>query len=252
MFDLTGRVAIVTGGNGGIGLGMGRGLAKAGARVVVVGRNAEKSNAAVSELKALGSDALAIECDITDERAVHALVAETVRRCGRLDILINNAGINIRKPAHELALDEWHQVMNTNLTSAFLCARAVHPHMKNGGGGKVINVGSMMSLFGAPFAPAYGASKGGIVQLTKSLAVAWAKDNIQANAVLPGWVDTELTRKARAVVPGLNESVLARSPSGKWGDIDDFAGIAVFLASAASNFITGAAIPVDGGYASLA
>jgi len=252
MFDLTGRVAIVTGGNGGIGLGMGRGLAKAGARVVVVGRNAEKSGAAVRELKALGSDALAIECDITDEHAVQSLVAQTVRHCGRLDILINNAGINIRKPAHELSLTEWREVMDTNLTSAFLCAHAAYPHMKSAGGGKVINIGSMMSIFGAPFAPAYGASKGGIVQFTKSLAVAWAKDNIQANAVLPGWVDTELTRKARAVVPGLNESVLARSPSGKWGDIDDFSGVAVFLASAASNFITGAAIPVDGGYASLA
>jgi len=251
MFDLTGRVAIVTGGNGGIGCGMARGLAQAGARVVVAARNMEKSNAAVRDLQALGSDALAIAVDVTDERSVEALVQETTKQCGRLDILVNNAGMNIRKPANELALDEWRQVMDTNLTSAFLCARSAYPHMKGVGGGKVINIGSIMSIFGASFAPVYGASKGGIVQLTKSLAIAWAKDNIQVNAVLPGWVDTDLTRNARAEVPGLHERVLARSPTGRWGTIDDFAGVAVFLASAASAFVTGAAILVDGGYSSL-
>ncbi len=252
MFDLSGRVAIVTGGNGGIGLGMARGLARAGARVVVAARNAAKSRSAVEALRALGSDAIALNVDVTDEAAIETLVAEAAGRCGRLDILVNNAGMNIRKPAHELALAEWHKVLETNLTSAFLCARAAYPHMKRAGGGKIINIGSMMSLFGAAFAPAYGASKGGVVQLTKSLAVAWAADNIQVNAVLPGWVDTELTREARRTVAGLNERILARSPTGKWGSIDDFEGIAVFLASPASQFITGAAIPVDGGYSSLA
>jgi 2-deoxy-D-gluconate 3-dehydrogenase len=247
---LTGRVAIVTGGNGGIGLGMGRGLARAGARVVVAARDAEKSAAAVRGLRELGSDALALAVDVADERSVGGLIAETVQRCGRLDILVNNAGINIRKPAQELSLDEWRQVIDINLTSAFLCARAAYPHMKSAGGGKVVNIGSMLSLFGAGFAPAYGASKGGIVQLTKSLAVAWAADNIQVNAVLPGWIDTELTRRARDQLSGLNERVLARSPSGRWGTIEDFEGIAVFLASAASDFITGTAIPVDGGYSS--
>ena len=251
MFDLSDRVAIVTGGNGGIGLGMARGLAKAGARGVVAARNAEKSNAAVLELKSLGCDALAIAVDVVDESSVDALVTETVRKCGRLDILVNNAGINIRKPAQELALDEWRQVMDTNLTSAFLCSRSAYPHMKKIGGGKIINIGSMLSLFGAPYAPAYGASKGGIVQLTQSLAVAWASDNIQVNAVLPGWIDTELTRRAREQVKGLHERVLSRSPSGRWGGLDDFEGIAVFLASSASTFITGVAIPVDGGYSSL-
>jgi 2-deoxy-D-gluconate 3-dehydrogenase len=251
MFALTERVAIVTGGNGGIGLGMARGLARAGARVVVAARSQAKSTAAVRELRALGSDALAIAVDVTDERSVDALVTETVKICGRLDILINNAGINIRKPAQELSLEEWQQVLDTNLTSAFLCSRVAYPHLKNTGGGKIINVGSMLSIFGAPFAPAYGASKGGIVQLTKSLAVAWAGDNIQVNAVLPGWIDTDLTRGAREQISGLNERVLARSPSGRWGSIDDFEGIAVFLASTASKFITGTAIPVDGGYSSL-
>jgi 2-dehydro-3-deoxy-D-gluconate 5-dehydrogenase len=248
MFDLKGRVAIVTGGNGGIGLGMAKGLAKAGARVVVAARNREKSAAAVRELKALGSDALALTVDVTDERSVETLVADTAHQCGCIDILVNNAGINIRKPAHELPIAQWQQVIDTNLTSAFVCSRAVYPHLKRAGGGKIINIGSMLSIFGASFAPAYGASKGGIVQLTKSLAVGWAADNIQVNAVLPGWIDTDLTRQARQQLQGLNERVLARSPSGRWGTIADFEGIAVFLASAASAFITGTAIAVDGGY----
>jgi len=248
MFDLTGRVAIVTGGNGGIGLGMARGLASAGARVVVAARNAEKSRAALAEL---GSDAFALAADVCDERSVEAMLGEAVRRCGRLDILVNNAGTNVRKPAHELSLAEWREVLDTNLTGAFLCSRGAYPHLKRAGGGKIINIGSMLSIFGASFAPAYGASKGGMVQLTKSLATTWAQDNIQVNAVLPGWIDTDLTRKAREQVAGLNERVLARTPAGRWGRIDDMAGVAVFLASAASDFVTGAAIPVDGGYSTL-
>ena len=248
MFDLQGKVALVTGGNGGIGLGMAEGLARAGARVVIAARNAEKSTAAVDRLKALGSDAFALTADVTDEASVTALFAELAERCGRLDILVNNAGTNVRKPVDQLALAEWHQVMDTNLTSAFLCCRAAHPQLKAAGGGKVINIGSMMSIFGASFAPAYGASKGGIVQLTKSLAAAWAADDVQVNAVLPGWIQTALTDGARAEVPGLNERVIARTAAGRWGQPEDLAGIAVFLASAASDFITGTAIPVDGGY----
>jgi len=248
MFDLKGKVAIVTGGNGGIGLGMARGLAKAGARVVVAARDKEKSNAAVRELQAVTAGALAISVDVSNEESVNALIGETVNRCERIDILVNNAGINIRKPVQDLSLEEWRQVMDTNLTSAFLCSRGVYAQMKRGGGGKIINIGSMMSIFGAPFAPAYGASKGGIVQLTKSLATAWAKDNIQVNAVLPGWIDTDLTRRAREEIPGLHKRALAATPAGRWGAMDDFGGIAVFLASAASDFVTGTAIPVDGGF----
>jgi 2-deoxy-D-gluconate 3-dehydrogenase len=248
VFDLKGRVAIVTGGNGGIGLGMARGLAGAGASVVVVGRNAAKSDAAVRELSKLGAEAMAVSADVTEEAAVDRLVSAARARFGRIDILINNAGTNIRKALHEYSLDEWHRVMNTNLTSAFLCSRAVHPEMKAAGGGKVINIGSMMSIFGASFSPAYGASKGGIVQLTKSAAIAWAPDNIQVNAVLPGWIDTELTQGARREVPWLHESVLKRTPARRWGTIEDMAGVAVFLASSASDFVTGTFIPVDGGY----
>jgi 2-deoxy-D-gluconate 3-dehydrogenase len=248
VFDLHGKVAIVTGGNGGIGLGMARGLASAGATVVIAARNLEKSRAAVAELEGRGWAACAIPVDVTQDAAVNALIAQTVEHHGRLDILVNNAGTNIRQPAHDLTIAQWHTVINTNLTSAFLCAKAAYPALKRGGGGKIINIGSMMSIFGASFAPAYAASKGGIVQLTRSLASAWARDNIQANAVLPGWIDTDLTRGAREQIPGLHENVLRRTPAARWGVIDDLAGIAVFLASPASDFISGAAIPVDGGY----
>jgi 2-deoxy-D-gluconate 3-dehydrogenase len=248
VFDLKGRVAIVTGGNGGIGLGMARGLATAGARVVVAGRNTQKSEAAVKELTGAGAEACAIAADVTDQAAVAGLVQGTLERYGRLDVLVNNAGTNIRKPVQDLALDEWHRVLDTNLTSAFLCSKAAYPAFKAAGGGKIINIGSMMSLFGASFAPAYGASKGGIVQLTRSMAAAWARDNIQVNAVLPGWIDTDLTRQARQQVAGLHDNVLKRTPAGRWGDIDDMAGVAVFLAGRGSDFVTGTAIPVDGGY----
>jgi 2-dehydro-3-deoxy-D-gluconate 5-dehydrogenase len=248
VFELKGKVAIVTGGNGGIGLGLARGLASAGARVVVAARNAEKSRAATEELARFAGDPLAIGVDVTDEASVQALVRETVARCGRLDILVNNAGTNIRKRPEDYGIDDWRRVLDTNLTSAFLCSRAAHAPMQRAGGGKIINVGSMMSIFGASFAAPYGSSKGGIVQLTKSLAVAWARDGIQVNAVLPGWIDTDLTRAARQQVEGLHESVLRRTPAGRWGVIDDFGGVAVFLASPASDFVTGAVITVDGGY----
>ncbi len=248
LFDLSGRVAVVTGGNGGIGLGMARGLARAGAAVAVAGRNQEKSAAAVAELEALGAEAAAVPVEVTAEASCRAMVTATVERFGRLDILVNNAGTNIRKQPEDYALQEWETVLGTNLTSAFVCAQAAYPEMCKAGGGKIINIGSMMSIFGAAFAPAYAASKGGIVQLTKALATAWAKDNIQVNAVLPGWIDTELTRQARAQIDGLHEKVEARTPAGHWGHPDDHAGIAVFLASGASDFVTGTAIPVDGGY----
>ena len=161
-------------------------------------------------------------------------------------------GVEAVKVEDVIALcDEWRKVIDTNLSSAFICSQAVYPAMKKAGGGKVINIGSMMSIFGASFVPAYAASKGGIVQFTKSLACAWAPDNIQANAVLPGWIDTDLTRRGREQVPHLHENVLRRTPAQRWGTIDDMAGVAVFLASAASDFVTGAAIPVDGGFSSM-
>ena len=248
MFQLTGKVALITGGNGGIGLAMARGLAQAGAKVVIAGRNATKSTAAVEALTAAGLQADSVQADVTDEAAVQAMFETVLKRHGALHILVNNAGTSIRRQPQELSLADWQTVMDTNLTSAFPCSRAAHAPLKRAGGGKVINIGSMLSIFGAPYASAYGASKGGVVQFTRSLATAWAPDNIQANAVLPGWIDTDLTRKARDQVPGLNERVLGRTPAGRWGEPADLAGVAVFLASSASDFVTGTAIPVDGGY----
>jgi 2-deoxy-D-gluconate 3-dehydrogenase len=247
-FDLGGRVAIVTGGNGGIGLGMARGLAEAGASVVIVGRNAAKNADALDALHAMGAKASSLQVDVTGEAACKAMVKAVLDEHGRLDILVNNAGINIRKAPQDYSLEEWHSIIDANLTSAFVCSQAAYPALKQSGHGKIINTGSMTSLFGASFAGPYGASKGGIMQLTKALAAAWAKDNIQVNCVLPGWVDTDLTRQARKEVQGLHERVLARTPAGRWGDPADFGGIAAFLASGASDFVTGTAIPVDGGY----
>jgi 2-deoxy-D-gluconate 3-dehydrogenase len=247
-WDLQGKVAIVTGGNGGIGLGMAQGLSAAGATVVIAARNADKNAAALASILASGGKASALAVDVTDEADCKAMVASAVETHGRLDILINNAGINIRKRPEDYAFTEWQQILQTNLSSAFLCSRAAYPEMKRSSGGKIINIGSMMSIFGTAFTTPYAASKGGIVQMTRALACAWAADNIQVNAVLPGWVDTELTQTARKDIAGLHERVLARTPAGRWGEAHDFAGIAVFLASAASDFITGTAIPVDGGY----
>jgi 2-deoxy-D-gluconate 3-dehydrogenase len=248
-FDLHGKVAIVTGGNGGIGLGIARGLAQAGASIVIVGRNAPKSEAAAAEIAAsTGADTLVVTTDVALPADVDRAMAEAVDRFHRVDILFNNAGINIRKQPQDLEVEEWSKVLDTNLTSAFLMAKAAYPHFKRGGGGKVINIGSMTSIFGSSFAVAYASSKGGIVQLTKSLALAWAADNIQVNAILPGWFDTELTLQARVEMPWLHDRVLARIAQGRWAKPEDMAGTAVWLASPASDYVTGVAVAVDGGY----
>jgi 2-deoxy-D-gluconate 3-dehydrogenase len=248
LFDLTGKVAIVTGGNGGIGLGMARGLAQAGATIVVAARNAQKSATAVAELKGFGAESAFLPVDVEKEPSCRALVAVAVERFGRLDILVNNAGTAIRRRPEDLSLEEWTHVIDTNLTGAFLCAQAAYPEMKKVGGGKIINVASGMAFFAAPFAVAYCSSKGGMVQLGRALATAWAADNIQVNNVLPGWTETEFTEAPRSNMAGFTERVIARTPAGRWGAPDDFAGIAVFLASSASNFITGGCFAVDGGY----
>jgi 2-deoxy-D-gluconate 3-dehydrogenase len=249
LFDLHGKVAIVTGGNGGLGRGMAVGLAGAGADVVIAARNAEKTATTAAELRqTYGIRVLELRVDVCQEADVNAMVEQTVHAFGRIDILINNAGTNIRKPAEHLTSADWQTVIDTNLRSAFLCSQAVHAPMARGGGGKIINNGSMFSLFGGSHVLAYAASKGGVVQLTKSLAVAWAKDNIQVNVILPGWLRTDLTNNAIKELPGLYERVLARTPQGRWGEPEDLAGVAVFLASRASDFVTGVAVTVDGGY----
>jgi 2-deoxy-D-gluconate 3-dehydrogenase len=248
LFDLSGRVALVTGGNGGIGLGMAQGMASCGASIAIAGRNAEKADAALASLRVSGVRCVFLPADVTKKASCEALIAATVTEFGRLDILVNNAGTAIRKMPQDYTEEEWHRVLDTNLTGAFLCSQAAYAPMKAAGGGKMINIGSMMSLFGAPYATPYASSKGGIVQMTRAMATAWARDNIQVNAVLPGWIDTDLTRRARREVPGLHERVENRTPAGRWGAPLDMAGVAAFLASPAADFVTGAAIPVDGGY----
>lgn len=249
LFDLSGKTAIVTGGNGGIGLGIALGLAEAGAAVAVVGRNAEKTREAVATIESrAGARALALVADLSHPENVERAITEAGDHFGRIDVLFNNAGINIRRAPQEFTLEEWHQVMDANVTSAFLASKAVYPWMKRQGGGKIINTGSMTSVLGSSFAAAYATSKGAIVQLTKSLALAWAADDIQVNAILPGWFDTEMTIAAREQIPGLHERVLSRIAKGRWAKPEDMAGAAVFLASRASDYITGVALPVDGGY----
>lgn len=248
MFDLTGRAALVTGGNGGIGLGLARGLARCGAAVMVAGRNAEKNRAAVEELRALGARAESTVADVADKASIAAMVAAAVAAFGRLDILVNNAGTNIRRPPEEVSPADWHTVLDTNLTSAMFASQAAYPHLKAHGVGRIINNGSMLSIFGMPLHAAYAASKGAVVQLTKVLATAWAKDGITVNCVLPGWIDTDLTRGARRDIPGLEERVVARAPAARWGTPADFEGIAAFYASDAAAYVTGTAIAVDGGY----
>lgn len=248
IFNLQNRVAFITGGNGGIGLGMAKGLASAGATVVIAGRNKTKAQSALAELRSRGARADFVELDVLEEASCQQAIERAVERFGRLDILVNNAGTTVRGQPQDLTAQDWRLVMDTNLTSAFLCSQAAYPHMVRAGAGKIINIGSMMSVFASSYATPYAASKGGIVQMARAMAVAWAKDNIQVNTILPGWVDTDLTRKAREQVQGLHEKVLARTPAQRWGKPDDFAGIAVFLAAPASDFITGATIAVDGGY----
>jgi 2-deoxy-D-gluconate 3-dehydrogenase len=161
---------------------------------------------------------------------------------------VNNAGVNIRKLPQEVSKDEYDEVLDVNLKGVFLCSKNVYPVMKRVGGGKIINLGSMTSIFGGAKLMAYGTSKGGIVAMTRALAVAWAPDNIQVNAILPGWIDTELTRKARKEIVDLDTRVITRTPTERWGKSEDLQGTAIYLASKASDFVTGVALPVDGGY----
>ncbi len=253
LFDLSGKAAIVTGGGGGIGLGMARGLASAGAALALVDRDADKLAAAQAELEGLGATAVTVQADVTDSAQVARMVGEAAAALGRVDILFNNAGITVPAPADELSEEDWHDVLNTNLTSAFLCSKACYPEFLKAGGGKIVNTGSIMSFFSLPHSPVYSASKGGIVQLTKSLATAWAKNNIQVNCINPGFTHTDLTRAAIEKIGRQDfvERVTARTPAGRWGQPDDFRGAAVFLASAAADFISGAALVVDGGYSAV-
>jgi 2-deoxy-D-gluconate 3-dehydrogenase len=242
--SLEGKAALVTGGNGGLGNAIARGLGDAGALVVVSGRNPSKNASAAAEF---GEQASVVELDVRDESAVDLTVSQVVDRFGRLDILVNCAGSFRGGPATALALDAWNEVLSSHLTGAFLCARSAARVMVDAGrGGKIINIGSMYSIFGAPDFAAYGAAKAGVLGLTRSLAVELGRHNIQVNAILPGWYETDLT-KGTPDTP-LGDEIRRRTPLGRWGRPDDLVGLALFLSSPASDFVTGACIPADGGY----
>ncbi len=247
-FSLSGRVALVTGGNTGLGLGMARGLAAAGASIVLADRNGDSADAALKALAPTGQAVQTITADVTRPDSIAAMIAEAMGRFGRLDILVNNAGVSLSAPPQDMALADWQKVLDVNLTAPFLCAQAVYPLMKAQGGGKIINIASVLATLGSAGAANYAASKGGVLQLTRSLAMAWADDNIQVNAILPGWIDTDLTRHAREKRADLDERVVTRTPAKRWGAPADLAGAAVFLSSAAADFVTGSALTVDGGF----
>jgi 2-deoxy-D-gluconate 3-dehydrogenase len=249
LFSLDGKVAIVTGGNGGIGKGIARGLAGAGATIVIAARNEAKTAEAVREIKEeFGVQVLGIKTDVRQEQEIISMKEKVLDTFGQVNILVSNAGIAIHKLPQEMSTTEWDENVEINLRSFFICANAVYPVMKKAGGGKIISIGSMTSILGAAALPAYGASKGGILQLTRSLAVAWSRDNIQVNCIMPGWINTGLSAVGKREIPGLNEMVLARTPAARWGEPEDLTGTAIFLASPASDYLTGVAIPVDGGF----
>jgi 2-deoxy-D-gluconate 3-dehydrogenase len=229
-----------------------RGWPGQGATVVITGRNAAKAEGALAELRALGGEVAFIEGDVREEATCNRIISETLERFGRLDILVNNAGAHAFGSADKLSLDDWYVDIDTNLTAMFLLCRAAYPALKQAGsarahGGRIINVGSLASKGALAYSVNYCASKGGVLQLTQALAVEWGNDGINVNAVLPGWVETDITASTKTV-PGLPETIAGRTPTGRWGQPDDFAGIAVYLASRASDFMSGSAITIDGGY----
>lgn len=249
IFSLRGKVAIVTGGNGGIGKGIADGLASKGSDIVVAARNEAKTAEAVRDVKEkFGVRVLGVKVDVSREESVQAAVKQTLDEFGQIDILVNNAGTNIRKSPEEYSTAEWDIILDTNLRGAFTFSQAVFPALRKAGGGSIINIGSGTSLFGASYAVPYAASKAGILQITYSLALAWAKYNIRVNTIVPGWIDTPLTVGARRDLPKANEHVLTRVPLGRWGKPEDLAGTAIFLASPAASFVTAGYIKVDGGY----
>jgi 2-deoxy-D-gluconate 3-dehydrogenase len=247
VFDLHGRVAIVTGGNGGIGLAIATGLAGAGAGVVIAARVEEKTGRALEKLRSTGARCLGLRCDVTREGDIRDALDRTIREFGRLDILVNDAGTSANAPPESMTDAQWDTVLDTNLKAAFRFSRAAYPAFRQAGGGKIINIGSMMSIFGDRTSVAYSVSKGGVIQLTKSLSIAWARDNIQVNAICPGWFLTDLTAPFKEDRETY-QTIIKRTPAGRFGALEELAGPAVFLSSTASDFITGQSIVVDGGF----
>ncbi|MBI5946524.1 MAG: glucose 1-dehydrogenase [Chloroflexi bacterium] len=247
LFDLTGKVAVVTGAGRGLGRVMALALAAAGADVVVSSRTAAELDAVRDEIRALGRRAESIPADITFEGECEQLVERAIAGLGGLDILVNNAGMNVRKPVLDLSLDEYQQVLRTNLEGYFLCARAAGREMVTQGSGKVINISSIMGRVALASQAAYASSKGAIEQLTKVLALEWAPHGVQVNAIAPTYFETELTRPLFED-PERHDFITGRTPMGRWGQPHELAGAVIFLASAASSYVTGHTLVVDGGW----
>ena len=247
LFDLSGRVAVITGGSIGLGRQMAEGLAEMGANLVLCARKKERCEQAAAELKALGVTTLALACDVTSPSSIQEVVSITAARFGRIDILINNAGTSWGAPVEEMRLEDWNKVIETNLTGTFLCSQAVGKVMIGQGRGKIINIASIAGIAGSPpelEAIGYSASKGGVITFTKDLARKWAKHGIRVNAIAPGWFPTHMSG---AVIQRNKEHLLQGIPLGRFGNEHDLKGAAVFLASDASDFVTGQVLVVDGG-----
>jgi gluconate 5-dehydrogenase len=247
LFDLTGRIAIITGGSIGLGRQMAEGLAEMGANLVLCARKQERCQQAAEELQPLGVKAIALACDVKSPASIQEVVDATLSQFGRIDVLINNAGISWGAPVEEMRLEDWNKVIETNLTGTFLCSQAVGKVMIRQGQGKIINIASVAGLGGAPpelSAIGYHASKGGVISFTKDLACKWAAHNIQVNAIAPGWFPTHMSSR---VLEHHQELFLSHIPLRRFGNEHDLKGAAVFLASDASNYVTGHVLVVDGG-----
>ncbi|MEN9918839.1 MAG: hypothetical protein RL662_1275 [Bacteroidota bacterium] len=247
LFSLTGKVALVTGGTYGIGMSMAKALHAAGATIVFNGSNADRLEQAILAYKQDGVEAHGYLCDVTDEKQVQQMVADITAKVGSVDILINNAGIIKRIPAVDMSVEEFKQVIDVDLVAPFIVSKAVAPAMIQKGGGKIINICSMMSELGRETVSAYAAAKGGLKMLTKNLACEWAQYNIQVNGIGPGYIATPQTAPLREDGHPFNEFILAKTPAARWGTPEDLSGAVVFLSSSASNFVNGHILYVDGG-----
>ena len=250
LFDLSGNVTVITGGNGGIGRSLALGFARAGCAVAIFGRNEDKNHCVLEELRAIGHPAMALRVDLTHRDQLEPAMEHVENTLGPVNTLVNNAGIvSLSGGILEESAEDWDGVIETQLNSVFLMSKAAARRMKEHAAGKIINIGSMYSYFGSGLIPSYSAAKGAIVQLTKSMAIELAPHNIQVNAIAPGWFKTDMTAPVRSPdMREMNDEIVSRTPAGRWGDPDELVGTAIFLASRASDFVTGAMIPVDGGY----
>lgn len=251
LFDLTGEIAVVTGGNGGIGRAIALGFAAAGASVAVVGRNPDKNATVLTELKAAGARAMAVQLDLANRSALEPAWKKIEAELGPVSILVNNAGnVSLSGGILNESPADWDGVIATQLNAVFLMSKLAAAGMVTRKRGKIINIGSMYSYFGSGLIPSYSAAKGAVVQLTKSMAIEFAPHNIQVNAIAPGWIETDMTAPVRTPdMKAVNDEIIARTPAGRWGLSEEVAGTAVYLASRASQFVTGETIRVDGGYA---